>query len=335
MFNGFYVFIQDHDKLKNLSPSQLCDFQLNSEKKDTYIILDALQDYISKKGGTYLSLQTVYSTIKAFFTRNRASLPSDSFKIKATREPTKDNLTLQVVRDLVSVADLEMKALYLTLFAGLLDQERFQIFNKTHAQNLVTHLKEKGLDEPYKIEFSGRKASRNKTRFYTYLGHDALQAWQQYFERVRGYPKAGEAILLDSDKRPYSKAGLRGRHHRLLKSLGYITPEKTVKTRYGFGLHNFRDCVVTTLHYHKKEGFDKDTIQFFMGHITDKNNYDKFYRDLDEVKNEYLRMAPYLNLISESGGEKVTLLEVVKELMTPANIERFKALMEAKGPSKT
>jgi hypothetical protein len=298
MFKGFFDSLQSNERLRDLSPSELCQFQSDATKRDAYLILDALQGYIQNKAGTFSSLKTVYSSCKQFFLRNRSPLPNDKFVIKPSRAPTKDNLSLQMVKNLVSVADLEMKAFYLTVFGGFLDQERFQLFNKTYAQSLVTHLKERGLDEPFKIEFTGRKSSRNKTRFYSYLGHDSLQAWQQYFERVRGFPEAGEPILLDRNKKSISKPSIRAKHHRLLKRLRFITPEKNILVRYGTGIHNFRDCVVTTLHPHRDKGFDKDTIEFFMGHLTDPNNYDKFFRDEPFVRAQYLKMAPYLNLIT-------------------------------------
>jgi len=313
MFNGFYKSLQSHDRLKDLLPSQLCDFQSNAEKKDQYVILDGLQDYIRTKGGTFGGLKTVYSSCLAFFMKNRCALPPDKFVIKPSREPTKDNLGLQMVKDLVSVADLGMKAFYLTLFSGLLDQERFQVFNQSHASDLVKHLKEKGVDEPYKIEFSGRKGSKNKALYYTFIGRDALGAWSQYFERVRGFPEAGEPILLDSNNNPFTKANLRAHHHRLLKKLRYINPEKNRLVRYGTGLHNFRDCAVTTLHYHKDEGIDKDTVEFFLGHVTDPNNYDKFYKDSQYVTEQYRIAEKYLNLISGTAGSDQ---EKTKELET-------------------
>ncbi|MCJ7761482.1 hypothetical protein MUP59_10150, partial [Candidatus Bathyarchaeota archaeon] len=258
------------------------------------------------------SLKCQYSSCKAFFVANRSALPTDKFVIKPSRSRIDDLLDPHIVKDLISVADLGMKAFYLTLYQGFLDQERFHIFNLKGAYELATHIKEKGITEPFKISFSGRKGSKNKTPFYTYIGHDAMQAWQQYFDHdpKRGWPKEGEALLLDRNGNPFTKDSLQAHHRRLLTKLGYIKREKNILARYGFGMHNFRDAAVTSVSPHKNEGFEKDTYEFVLGHITDPNGYDKFYREEADVKRKYRIMLPYLNLISEGKAE---ISEQVKE----------------------
>jgi len=315
IFNGFYRYLQNHPTLKELTPSQLIEFQDKTDNKeatkaDRVMILEALQEYIRGRQGTYNSLKTQYSTVKAFFVANRSELPRDKFRIKPSRERIDDLLDPHIVKDLISVADFGIKAFYLTLYQGFLDQERFHIFNLSGAYELANHIKEKGITEPFKISFSGRKGNKNKIPFYTFIGYDALQAWQQYFERVRGWPKQGEALLLDRNGNPFTKDSLQAHHRRLLTKLGYIKREKNILARYGFGMHNFRDAAVTSVSPHKNEGYEKDTYEFFLGHITDPNGYDKFYREEADVKRKYRIMLPYLNLISEGKAE---IGEQVKE----------------------
>ncbi|MBS7622200.1 hypothetical protein KEJ39_00800 [Candidatus Bathyarchaeota archaeon] len=48
--------------------------------------------------------------------------------------------------------------------------------------------------EPFLFEYPGRKREKEKKTYYTFLGHDALVAWREYFERLRGWPKEGEPI---------------------------------------------------------------------------------------------------------------------------------------------
>lgn len=74
-----------------------------------------------------------------------------------------------------------------------MDLERFHQFNMKYAKGLVDHLKRKSLDEPFRIGFlHGRK--RNHQPFYTLIYHEALEAWQTYFERIRGWPESNQAL---------------------------------------------------------------------------------------------------------------------------------------------
>lgn len=148
-------------------------------------------------------------------------MPDDDFKIPAN-EPVSGKLTVEIIKSLVSSADLGMKAAYLTLWMSLMDQERFIQFNAKCGEELVKHLKEKAVDSPFMFTFYGRKQTKNKKRFHTFIGHYALVSRKEYFERCMGWPKQGEPILLDQDDEPYSKDALRQRHLRLLEKLNYI-----------------------------------------------------------------------------------------------------------------
>jgi hypothetical protein len=61
---------------------------------------------------------------------------------------------------LVREAGLKHCAIILTLFQGLMDQERFfSAFNRKGSE-LANHLKEKGVETPYRIDFlRGRKTN--------------------------------------------------------------------------------------------------------------------------------------------------------------------------------
>ncbi|MFC1507189.1 hypothetical protein ACFLQ6_09000 [Thermoproteota archaeon] len=311
------------------TPSGLIEFQKNAGKDDEYKILDLLQEYILDKHGTYNSLNVRYSKLRTFFRRNRATLPDDGFKIKADRAPIQDKLSVDVIRSLISIADLGFKAFYLTLWMGIMDQERFRQFNEKYGFELGRHIREKGVEAPFLVDFAGRKQSKNKVRFHTYLGMDALCAWREYFDRVRGYPKEGEAALVSGKGEPYIKDSLANKHLRSLTKLNYIKRSSGRNIRYGFGLHNFRDAAKTLLHLEgKKDSLDLDCVDYWMGHITDPNQYDKFYMDKAYTLEQYRIAEKYLNIIS---GIQSTPTQDTKELAQQIikNPEAFKVLQDA------
>jgi len=68
---------------------------------------------------------------------------------------------------------------------GILDQERLASLTRIMVELLPTRARTKGVDEPFCIEFSSRKQSKHKVRFYSFLGREALVAWKEYLERAR------------------------------------------------------------------------------------------------------------------------------------------------------
>ncbi len=315
------------------TPSALLEFQRQAKHEDReFELLDQLQAYLLQKKGTHNSLKLRYSKVRTFFKRNRVPLPDDDFKVKADREPVPDLLSVDVVRGVVSVADLGLKAFYLSLWSGLMDQERFCLFNKKYGFELGRHVELKGVGEPFLCEFPGRKASKNKTLFYTFLGRDALAAWREYFLRIRGYPKEGEAALVSQKfKKPYDKCSLSRKHLRLLARLNYVKLDGRRCGGYGFGLHNFRDAARTLLHLEgKRDGLDLECCEYWMGHVTDPNHYDKFYNDKNYLLSQYRIAEKYLNIIS--GTQSVptqNTKQIVEEIIK--NPEACKILSEALG----
>ncbi|MGB6680215.1 MAG: hypothetical protein WBF08_02680, partial [Candidatus Bathyarchaeia archaeon] len=323
-------FVHSKSDFKDATPLSLVEFQKSASKDDEYKILDIVQEYILKKGGRHKTLTTRHSVIRNFFLKNRAALPLDPFKVKATVPKVDGRLSFDSINSFVSDADLEMRAFYLTFFMGIFDEERFRLFNETQADRLVEHLKSKGVDEPFRFDFPGRKEGKYKEWYYTYIGRDALTAWKEYFERRRGYPKKGEALILDRDGKPLGKAAMGARHLRMLENLRFIKRKGGgASTRYGYNLHEFRDVAKTLLHLQgKRDGLDLDCVDFWMGHTIDNNQYDKFYRDKNYSLEQYRIAEKHLNIIS---GIQSTPTQDTKELAQQIikNPEAFKVLQDA------
>ncbi|UCG54712.1 MAG: hypothetical protein JSV32_00385 [Dehalococcoidia bacterium] len=297
------MWLHQQPGLEQATPSDLVEMQKKSGGDKQYYLLDLLQDYVKQRKATYSSNLGLYSGIKSFFKRSRAALPEDSFNIPQSRDPVKPKLTIDHVKLFASKANYGVAAFYLTLWMGLLDQERFQYFNTHYGGQLSEHLQSVGVDEPFLIEFPGRKKMRGRQRFYTFIGKDALTAWKTYFERERKYPQYSEAILLNEQEKTYNKVALAVKHLRFQEKLHLIMRKGGWNTgnRYGFNLHEFRDVARTLLHLEgRKDGLDLECVEFWMGHVTDPNQYDKFYMDKEYMLEQYRIAEKYLNIISGS-----------------------------------
>lgn len=296
----FIRFIRGVEGFRDALPSDLIRFQREAGGDDRFRMLDLLQDYIRGKSGTYRSLSLRYSVVRSFFRGNRAPLPDDDFRIRADKPPVSGRLSVDVIRTLASNVSAGHRAFYLTVWMGLLDLQGFMCFNEGCGSALVDHLREHGSGEPFRIDLPGRKQARNRFKFYTFIGRDALDSWTEYFERIRGWPKPGEPILMDRYGRAYTASGLGMYHIRLLERLRYVKRGGMDSSRrYGYNLHEFRDVARTLLHLKgKSEGLDMECVEFWMGHITDPNNYDKFYLDEDYVKKNYRMAEKHLNILS-------------------------------------
>ena len=175
---------------------EMVEFQQNAEKKDRYKIARLAVEFSQKRGGTHDAMSTRNGQIRSFFLYHNAALERVSTNFHATHDSVQSLLNEDVLKDLINNSDFKDKAILLTLFQSMMDESRFQIFNKQYAEKLVKHLKEKGVDEPFKIDFlRGRK--RNKKAYDTLIGRDGLEAWRVYFERERkgGWPNPGNHWL--------------------------------------------------------------------------------------------------------------------------------------------
>ena len=303
-------------------PSQLMEFQENAKGRDRYIVVDLMIQRIQEKGGTYSGMLGHLSILRSFFNHNRVELPGvGTWKPRPTKEPTQWHLNVAQVTDIIAHANLRDTAIFLTLFQGMLDLERFTEFDAKYAAALVDHLKHKGLDEPFRIDFpSGRKG--NNRKFYTFIHHDALQAWQNYFELERGWPKTGEPIAITILHTALTKNAIRGSFTTITKKLR-LRPDVPKGQMTGVAPHEaFRDVVRSLLQTAKKKGFDPTCAEFWLGHRIDPYNYNKFTElETDYVLENAKIAAEYLNVItgrsepsSEITGEQ--LLQVIRDTST-------------------
>jgi len=255
---------------------------------------------IQEKGGTYSGMLTTLSNLRSFFQHNRVELPRvGSWRPSPTKEPTEGRLNLAQVIEIITHANLRYTAIYLTMFQSMMDMERFTQFNAKYAAALVDHLEHRDMQEPFRINFlSGRK--KNNRKFYTFIHHDALQAWRNYFDRERGWPKPGEPLAITQRGTAPHKDGIRENFTTLAKRLR-IRPELPKGTMSGVSPHEaFRDVVRSLLQTAKKKGFDPTCAEYWMGHTIDPYNYNKFTDLEPEYVLENAKIAAgYLNVLSK------------------------------------
>ena len=300
-------------------PSQLLEFQENAKDRDRYILIDLMTRRIDEKGGTYNGMIGHLSILRSFFNHNRIELPGvGSWKPHPTKEPVEGRLDTSQVTDIITHANLRDTAIFLTLFQSMMDLERYTEFNRKYAAALVDHMKHKSLDEPFRIDFPGGRKG-NHRKFYTFIHHDALQAWENYFERERGWPKTGEPIALTIQHTSPSKGAIRGSFVTITKKL-HLRPAVPKGEQTGVAPHEaFRDVVRSHLQTAKKKGFDPTCAKFWMGHSIDPYNYNKFTElEPDYVLENAKIAAEYLNIItrhSEPMGEITgeQLLQVIRD----------------------
>jgi hypothetical protein len=333
---SFLDWVWQIPEWKGKTPTEFLAFQEETKGRQRFILPDLITDHVQGKGGTYKSMTTQVSHLRTFFTHNRVELPPiGNWHPNPTKEPTKSTLTLEQVRQIILHADPRDQAIYLTMFQGWMDLERFRKFNRKYAALLVKHIHEKGLDEPFRIDFlAGRK--RNRRPFYTYIYHDALAAWRFYFEHERGWPREDEPIAITDKGTAPAKKTVRDNFIRTAQRLHIRLPPKVKGERSGIAPHEaFRDVVKSHMHTAKKKGFDMVCGEFWMGHGIDPYNYDKFTEKEIEYMLENVKIAAgYLNILTGPAPANVSEDEMMERILGSPRFTKIVLELVNRAPSK-
>jgi hypothetical protein len=205
----------------------------------------------------------------------------------------------------------------LVKWLALLDNTRLEYVGVNLAEQIVMQFKQK--IHPIRLDLPGRKTNENT--FYTFIGKDAVDALVEYFEKERGWPRPGEPVWLSDEKKTVTRAAFKQTWMRLLRRIGLISKKRgNIGSRYGYNPHEMRDLAKSFLHTHaKKDGFDMDCAEFWLGHVVDPLGYDKFHLDQEYVRKQYLIAEKYLNIISTPPGamsekEQEKLLGLINEM---------------------
>jgi hypothetical protein len=300
----WHTWLRDHDKvLGGLSPDELIERQATANGRGMYEVLDALQRYVSSFEGRYSYKRKIVAYIRSFYQHNRVALPPDpSMNIRAERPPVQGRLTPENVRLMILGMPPVYQAVFTCMFQAALDLEGFTYWNSHGWPRLKEDL-ERGV-EPIRIDLIGRKKMKNIAPYYTYLGGDAIDAIKRYLpHRTKG----ASAIFVGQRGQPLTKPALQTAWLRRARRLGLVPPQPhetrgpgepqraDVWARYGFNVHELRDCWRTLL---AKSDVKADACEFWMGHVVDSLGYNKIGMDEETMRAEYLKGEPFINLFS-------------------------------------
>ncbi len=300
-----------------VTPRELLIRQLEAE--DAYVVLDLLQTYVNSLVLRKASKRKMYSVVRSFFAHNRCALPSDpGFRLRGDRPSVEPNLTIQDILEAVHAAGVRYRSIILFKWQSFMDSSRL-IYAGHHCGDQIVKQIQQGIN-PVRIDLPGRKSNENDSegRFHTFIGKDAAEALVKYFEEERKWPRPGEPLWIQNNRRPLSKASFEATWLRLFRRMGRIPKGKgPLGSRYGFNAHEMRDVATSWLHTHaKQDGFDMDCVRLWSGQVgqIDPLKYDKFYKDLDYTRKQYLIAEPYLDIITGQPQELKTVAKENEEL---------------------
>lgn len=278
-------------ELAELGPDGLVEFHKVSRD---YEVLDAVQDYVRSLKGRESYKRLVYSALRSFFLHNRVPLPQDrSFVVDGDKPRVVGSLTVGEVKRVLDSCNECYRAMFLCMFQGGMGFGEVTYWSIHGWDSLKRQLGREVY--PIRIDLPGRKRSRNKRPFYTFIGRDAVDALSIW---LRMRPKGAESIFVNQFGKAIKPAVARAYWTRHLVRLGLIEKPDGAdsSTRYGKNPHELRDLFRTR--WQKSEA-DPLAAEFFMGHIVDPNGYNKAFRDQDYAEKQYLLAETWLNIISD------------------------------------
>lgn len=302
-FNRFMKWLMvEGGSFKDYTPDQLIEYQRNADNGSRYDMVDLAQRYVRDKPGRINTKNTRYFNIRSFFAHNRCELPRDpGFKVRSTKPPIQGTLTPEEIKKVILSCNPAYQAAYLVMFQGALDHQMFIYWNTHGFEDLVKQLKSS--PDIVKIELPGRKRNRNIKPYYSFIGRDAIEALENWFQ-LR--PENAEAIITNQFGKGLRSYDLKNYWLRHLRKIGIVEQEKgrPYVDRTGKNLHEMRDVYRSLW---SKSPANHIVCEYVMGHQIDELGYDKSFRDVDYYRSEYLKAVPYLNLLSR--GEAFGLVE--------------------------
>jgi hypothetical protein len=323
----------------DVTPRELLIRQLDAD--DSYVIVDLLQSYVGSLVLRKSSKQKAHSVIRSFFAHNRCALPADpSFRIRGDRPPVDAKLTVEDVVGACHAATIRYQSIILVKWQSFLDNARLVHINRHCADEIVKQIQTG--THPVRIDLAGRKENENdiEGRFSTFIGKDAVDALTRYFEEERGWPHPGEPLWIQTNRKPLQKATMESTWLHMMRHMGKIPKRKgPIGSRYGYNLHEMRDVATTYLHVQAKaEGLDMDCVKFWCGQVgqIDPLKYDKFYKEKEYTRAQYLIAEKHLNIITGQPQQLKTVARENEELRERlAKLEgQFETILKTKFESE-
>jgi len=205
----YFHWLREHGgEYADKTPEELLDLQEEAFGRERFKQLELLQTWVRNQPGALNSKSNMYSVIHSFYAHNHVPLPKDpTFHIKSDREPVKSKLDLEGLKKIILASNRRYKSIFLTMFQSFMGEGEFEWFNMNSWKEVKPQL-EKGAKR-FWIWLPGRKHARNRRPYYTFIGHDAVEAFRDYLENERGIIKNGEPIYLNDQLNPVRGANIR------------------------------------------------------------------------------------------------------------------------------
>ncbi len=333
-----YYFLHYLKWVKNKGYWQSAQEMIDDCKKlpqdERYKHLDVVLKYIRSLKTGISDRKNRFTTIRNFYDFHRVPLPRPSkadiarcFRpSEADKRRAIDTKPLEIdeVRRIILNASQPYNAAFMVMFQSAMGLSEFEQFNTISWKKVVKELDREG---PIRIDLVREKTSRQSIRkYYTFIGEDAKMLIKEWLD-MRPDAKV-DALFVTYNKNKKEWVPLTGRLisnmlTKVAKKVGLITPNGL--NRYHIHMHEFRDLFksLCTLN-----GINQVASEFFLGHTIDKLGYDKSPQyDEEWFRQEYMKVEPVLNILSNPEGRRKTEEEIKKE----AVLEAIRSLASAFG----
>jgi integrase len=289
----------------------MINYQKNADNGSKFDLLDLIQRYVlSMEGTRYRTKSLRYSTLKSFFLHNRAELPRDaSFRINGDKPIVMGKLKIEDVRNVALSMNPTYRAIVLSMFQAGMGMAEFEYWNLNGWLSLREQLR--GEPEVIRIDLPGRKKTRNKQQYYTFIGRDAIDAIRAYIPRR---PEGATAIFCNQFKEPLKASSVSWTWHEKMKKLGLVKKKGSgTGNRYGMNPHQLRSLFRSQWEKSPVKGI---IAEFLMGHQVDPLNYNRFNMDEAFVRGEYINALSMLEIMSSGRPFGLVKEDSVEELKT-------------------
>ena len=331
-FLHFMLFLRRGDsRFKDSTIAELVVFQKNARGDEEFELLDQLQKHAQNlsvrttnlvkyptgyRDARVSSKECAYWVVHSFFVHNRAAFPKDKFILSSEMEPTESLLTLEILREAILRSRPDYAAIWLCMFMAGMGIHELLYWSNNGWKKLKKDLDD-GSTTPI-IYIPGRKKGKNRIAraFRTRIGGDALTYLMRYLEGRRkkarynfdrsfkegalhkGMRFNPNIIFYTNRGTPMTKECLKKYWSRVLKGLGYLHPFDNgmyAGNRYGYHGHLMRSLFRTQWSKSPVKDFLGEA---YMGHVTDKNGYNRAQTDHKWSSAQYRRVLPWLNIMS-------------------------------------
>ena len=299
-------------------PDELIRIQAEASNADRFKILDLCEEYIAGLDLRFNTKVTYYSTIRGFFSHNRAELPRDpGFRIRSEHPKVKGDLTVDEVRLVLAKSNRTYRAIFLAMFSGGMGEAELVYWSNNGLKDTLAQLEE---NRPrIKIDIAGRKKYENIRPYYTFIGADAVMALRAYLQEK---PRTSSPIFITKDNTAVNELTIYHYWHKAIKRLGLIpaTPADTKKMRYGKNPHELRDLFRTRWEMSGTPGM---AAEYFMGHRVDVLEYNKAHNNPAYMEGLYEAAEEWFNILTQD-PEKVSRRDMERHRRETE--ERLKAM---------